>query len=317
MPSIEARLKDLLDETRLMMLGTQLLMGLQYNAAFAQKFGSLPLAYRWLDGFALLFILITAALLLAVPSYHQIADHGHATGRMLRRTSAHLKMALLPLSLTLGADVSIAYIETAGPWLAPLGGASFVIAALFVWYGLPLRAATREREDAMEDKEQSLEIRIEQALTELRVVLPGAQALFGFQFAAVLTATFSHLPVVLKSIHLAGLGVVAMAVMMLIAPAAYHRIASAGKADERVLRYAIRMMLPAQGLIAVGLIGEAYITTRIVFASQFLAISIAAIASVMFATLLYVMPLLDRRISSPHFRGVREAPERRRSRPLE
>jgi hypothetical protein len=37
----------------------------------------------------------------------------------------------------------------------------------------------------MQDREQSLEVRIEQALTELRVVLPGAQALFGFQFAAV------------------------------------------------------------------------------------------------------------------------------------
>ncbi len=34
MPSTEERLKDVLDETRLAMLGTQLLMGLQYRAAF-------------------------------------------------------------------------------------------------------------------------------------------------------------------------------------------------------------------------------------------------------------------------------------------
>jgi hypothetical protein len=88
----------------------------------------------------------------------------------------------------------------------------------------------------MEDKEQALEVRIEQALTELRVVLPGAQALFGFQFAAVLTERFAQLSVILKGMHLASLSVVAVAVVMLIAPAAYHRIAAAGNAEEGVLQ---------------------------------------------------------------------------------
>jgi hypothetical protein len=307
MPSIEARLKDVLDETRLMMLGTQLLMGLQYNAAFAQEFSSLPLAYRWLDGLALLFILTAAAFLLSVPSYHQIADHGHATGRILRRASIQLKIAFLPLSLALGADVSIAYIGAAGPWVAPLGGASFVVAALGIWYILPLHAGIRGREEVIDDKEQSLETRIEQALTEIRVVLPGAQALFGFQFAAVLTATFSRLPVILKDIHLVSFSVVAVAIMMLIAPAAYHRIACSGKADERVLRYAVRMMLPAQGLIAVGLIGEAYITTRTIFQSQLLAASIAVVAFGMFAILLYLTPFLARRRSRANLSAATKA----------
>jgi hypothetical protein len=97
MPAIEARHKDLLDETRLAMLGTQLLMGLQYNAEFSQRFGSLPLPCRWLDGIALLLILMTGALLLAVPAYHQIAEEGQATARMLARASDGLKGALLPL----------------------------------------------------------------------------------------------------------------------------------------------------------------------------------------------------------------------------
>src|SRR6185312_844907 len=70
MPSIEARLKDLLDETRLAMLGTQLLMGLQYRAAFSPGFDRLPAAFRWLDGVALLLILIAAAILLGTPAFH-------------------------------------------------------------------------------------------------------------------------------------------------------------------------------------------------------------------------------------------------------
>jgi hypothetical protein len=104
MPAIETRLKDLLDETRLAMLGTQLLMGLQYNAAFAQRFIHLPDTLRRLDGVALLVILTTAAFLLATPSYHQIAAGGHATSRMLMRASNNLKIALLPLSLALGIE---------------------------------------------------------------------------------------------------------------------------------------------------------------------------------------------------------------------
>ncbi len=56
MPSTEERLKDVLDETQLAMLGTQLLMGLQYRAAFTPGFARLPSAWQWLDGTALMLI---------------------------------------------------------------------------------------------------------------------------------------------------------------------------------------------------------------------------------------------------------------------
>jgi hypothetical protein len=170
-----------------------------------------------------------------------------------------------------------------------------VLGALCLWYVLPLQgASSRCHEDDMHDKEQSLEVRIEQALTELRVVLPGAQALFGFQFAAVLTESFMRLPTALKGMHLASLSVVAAAVVMLIAPAAYHRIAAAGNAEESVLRYAVRLMLPAQGLLALGLVGDAYITMRMIFETPIVAISVAIIALMTFATLLYAVPLVAR-----------------------
>jgi hypothetical protein len=69
------------------------------------------------------------------------------------------------------------------------------------------------------------------------------------------TETFGSLPAVLKGGHVAGLGLVAAAVVMLIAAAADHRIAAGGNAEEGVLRYAVRLMLAAQGLVAFGLVG--------------------------------------------------------------
>jgi Family of unknown function (DUF6328) len=298
MPSPEARLKDLLDETRLTMLGTQLLMGLQYRAAFDPGFERLPPTFRWLDGAALLLILAASALLLATPCLHQIAEGGHASGRMLRRASANLKAALLPIGLALGLDVAIGLVSEIGISGSLAVGSAFALGAWITWYWIPLRVAAKRgrREAKVEDKEQSLETRIVQALTELRVILPGAQALFGFQFAAVLTDSFGRLPGISKAVHLLSAGLVAVAIVMLIAPAAYHRIAAEGNAEERVLRYTVRMMLPAVGLLSLGLVGDAYVTVRKISDMPWLALGVSLVALGGFVALLYGIPLAARRV---------------------
>jgi hypothetical protein len=110
MPVIEARLKDLLDETRLAMLGTQLLMGLQYNAAF-----------------------LLSALRKSPPGtpparWSRAASHPHdgclstflspnCGGRPRHRPHAEaslrqFKIALLPLSLALGIDVAMGFLSS-------------------------------------------------------------------------------------------------------------------------------------------------------------------------------------------------------------
>jgi len=297
MPPIEARVKDLLDETRLAMLGTQLLLGLQYRAAFSSGFNRLPAAFQALDCAALLLILATAGLLLATPSYHQITEAGHATGRFVARASAALQAALPLLALTLGIDVAIGLATYAGAWAAGLVGMMFVLTALLLWQVVPMRAAThREQEgDPMQDTEQSLEVRIVQALTELRVILPGAQALFGFQVSAVLTDRFEQLSGTSQAVHMASLGLVAIAIILLIAPAAYHRIAAGGDAQEAVLRYTVAMMLPAEGLIALGLVGDGFVTVLMVFGNFALAVAVSLATAVGFAALLYGLPLAARR----------------------
>jgi hypothetical protein len=123
---IETRLNDLLNETRLAM-GTQILLGLQYRAAFSPRFVKLPAVFQALDCVALLFILVTAGLLLATPAYHQISEQGHATSRMLGRASAALQLALLPLSLALAIDISLGLVSRAGSVGATLAGSVFAI----------------------------------------------------------------------------------------------------------------------------------------------------------------------------------------------
>ena len=73
-------------------------------------------------------------------------------------------------------------------------------------------------------------------LTEARVVLPGAQALFGFQLAIVLTQSFEQLPSASRIVHAASLLLVALAVVLLMTPAAYHRLVYAGEDTEDMHR---------------------------------------------------------------------------------
>jgi hypothetical protein len=61
-------------------------------------------------------------------------------------------------------------------------------------------------------------------LEECRMVLPGVQALFGFQLIAVFNSTFrERLTSTEQIIHLVAIGLVTMAVALIMTPAAYHR----------------------------------------------------------------------------------------------
>jgi Family of unknown function (DUF6328) len=86
-----------------------------------------------------------------------------------------------------------------------------------------------------------LHSRIEQMLTEARVILPGAQALLGFQLAIVLTETFEKLPTLPRLLHATALLSVAVSVILLITPAALHRIVWAGEDTETLLRHGGRI----------------------------------------------------------------------------
>src|SRR5205085_8561540 len=117
-----------------------------------------------------------------------------------------------------------------------VGWKSGVVAGLFValvaatfWYGLEFymrRERASEIEEAkkesemQEEKEQGggrggLTEKIQHALTECRVVLPGSQALLGFQFIVILSESFDKLSSASKYIHLASLGLNALTIVLL------------------------------------------------------------------------------------------------------
>src|SRR5438552_18037507 len=73
--------KTALDETRMLVLGAQVLMGFEFSGVFRDGFERLPLHARYLDGIALLLLIVTVALLITPETYHHLVELGRATRR--------------------------------------------------------------------------------------------------------------------------------------------------------------------------------------------------------------------------------------------
>ena len=88
---------------------------------------------------------------------------------------------------------------------------------LSLLYG-PGFSLRKKRKALPPESETSLKTKIEQLLTEARVIIPGGQALLGFQFVATLTKAFDNLPDEMKWLHAAALAAVALSVLLLKPP---------------------------------------------------------------------------------------------------
>jgi hypothetical protein len=137
-----------------------------------------------------------------------------------------------------------------------------------------------------------LQVKIEQLLTEARVVLPGAQALFGFQLAIVLTRAFEQLPTVSTVVHAAGLFLVALAVMMLMAPAPYHRIVYAGEDTEDMYRVGSALVTAATLPLGLGLAGDVYVVIAKISGSFAIGSITGGLTFVLLTGLWYIYPMI-------------------------
>jgi hypothetical protein len=137
----------------------------------------------------------------------------------------------------------------------------------------------------------TLEDRLTHVLEELRVVLPGTQALLGFQLVAVFSTGFEVLPQWQKDVHFVSLLFVTFGAMLLMTPAAYHRIVDDGDDTEAMHMFATRALMLAMAALGIGLSLDLVVVAEVVLGSLVIAIATASIALVTFATAWFVLPL--------------------------
>ena len=124
---------------------------------------------------------------------------------------------------------------------------------------------------------ETLNDKIKHVLTEARMVLPGAQALLGFQFVTMVLDDFDRLPESSKQVHLISLLATALSTVLLMAPAAHHRIVEQGSNTEAFHRLAGRYIVWSMVPLAVGITGDFYVVMRKVTDSVTLAATSAAV----------------------------------------
>jgi DMSO reductase anchor subunit len=314
MAKLNSKITHVLDESRMLVLGAQVIFGLQFRSFFEKGFDQLPFATQLLKLFALGLLIIAVGLLISPSSYHRIVERGEDTHELHRYASKVMLWALLPFALGLGIDIFVATEKIFGRWLGVAAGLLALLIAASFWYGVEFymrrerageiseekRKSDEEEEKERKEKEEKgegmtkLSDKIKHVLTEARVVLPGAQALMGFQFIAVLTESFDKLPNVSKYVHLGCLGMNALTIVFLMTPAAYHRIVERGEETEHFHRFATKMVVAALVPLALGICGDVYVIAQKVTDSQLVAIVFALAALALFWELWFGLTLYRR-----------------------
>ena len=127
------------------------------------------------------------------------------------------------------------------------------------------------------------------------MVIPGIQALFGFQTMAVFNRRFEELPDSAVTVYLLGLGLIALSIALLMTPAAYHRIAERGQVSRKMIVLASRLITAGLVPLMVGIALDIYVVCMAAEQDARLGIAGAVAALCLFALLWFAYPLACRR----------------------
>lgn len=128
-------------------------------------------------------------------------------------------------------------------------------------------------------------------LEECRTVLPGIQALFGFQLIVVFNPGFHEkLSPTERGLHLTAISLIIVAIAMVMAPAAYHRQKDPESVSENFIVVATRLLLYAMFPLVLALGLEFFLIARVITNNLILSILLTVFLVIIFGTLWFVLP---------------------------
>jgi len=133
----------------------------------------------------------------------------------------------------------------------------------------------------------------EHLLGECRMVLPGIQALLGFQLISFFSPGFDRkLALVEQRLHLLALVLVAVAVALVMTPAAYHRQTGRREVTETFVALSTRLLLYSMLPLAVGITIDVALIAGMMF-ERAVVVLLASTLFVIFLGLWFVLPRSD------------------------
>jgi hypothetical protein len=128
------------------------------------------------------------------------------------------------------------------------------------------------------------------AIEEARMVLPGIQALFGFQLIAVFNEAFRQLEPGEQLLHFLSLVLVAVAIAIIMTPAAYNRLVERGSLSDFFVRLASCLIAIAMVPLMIAVCVEVYLLGRVILHGQWISAAVAAFLLIIFSGLWYAFP---------------------------
>lgn len=137
---------------------------------------------------------------------------------------------------------------------------------------------------------QSLGEQVNTVQQEARMVLPGIQALFGFQLVAVFNQGFQvSLSPTEKGMHLFAILLVATAAVFVMAPAAYHRQAN-HQISKHFVDFSSWMLALSMAPLAMGTCLDIYLVSRVTLGSVPYSVVITGVFFVFYSWTWFLYP---------------------------
>ena len=145
----------------------------------------------------------------------------------------------------------------------------------------------------MQVHHETLEEESTHVTDEARMLLPGVQTVLGFQLVAVFNQRFQELSAGEQLIHLAAFLLMALAMGLVMAPAAYHRQVERGSVTRYFVDLSSVLLTLALLPLVAGLGLDSYLVARLILFDEELAMLVAGGLSMTLLCLWYGLPILS------------------------
>ena len=156
----------------------------------------------------------------------------------------------------------------------------------------PVRESGTSRRDVVD---LPVDKAADQLLEECRMVLPGVQALFGFQLIVVFNAAFKELLTPREQgLHLAAMLLIVCAIALVMAPAAIHRVREPESVSRAFVRLSSRLLTWGMVPLALGTTLDVYLVAHALVRDHAIALFAASFSAAVFVGLWWTLPRLAR-----------------------
>jgi Family of unknown function (DUF6328) len=147
--------------------------------------------------------------------------------------------------------------------------------------------------DDPEDEDAKTDRRLNELLTELRVVLPGVQMLFGFMLILPFSNGFTRTTSLERAVYFGAFLCGTMATILFLTPSIYHRMRFHQHDRPRLVETANSLAIAGSFFLALAIAGSVYVITSVLIDSA-VAAAVGAGAVAVLAWFWYGLPLKRR-----------------------